>query len=236
MNNCLIVDDEKPARELIRSYLEVLPNFNVVASFDNAIEAFSFLQNNTVDLLFLDIQMPKITGLELVKTLKNRPKVIFTTAYREFAVEAFEEEVFDYLVKPISQERFLKTIDKYLLFERNSEKLPESTNPFKEAYIFLKVDKEQKKIFLKDILFVEGLKDYVKLYTSTEMVVVYERLGFMELKLPDTNFIRVHKSFIVAIEKVESFSNAHIKIDNNEIPIGRMYKQAFTERMSSFIS
>lgn len=230
---CLIIDDEPPARELIKAYLEVLPDFEVSGIFDNAIDGFIYLQSNEVDLLFLDIQMPKMSGLELLKALHKKPEVILTTAFREYAVEAFELEIFDYLVKPISQERFLKAISKFLHFQEITKAVSPESNAFNNAYLFLKVDKDQVKVFLNDILYIEGLKDYIKVFTSEGLYVVYERLGYMEAKLPESKFIRVHKSFIVAIDKISTYNNDSLKVQQQEIPIGRMYKQGFLNKMST---
>lgn len=235
MNYCLIVDDELPARKLIQAYLEALPNFEIVASLDNAVDGFMYLHDHSVDLLFLDIQMPRMTGLELLKSLKNRPKVVLTTAFREYAADGFDLDVFDYLVKPISQERFLKTISKYLHFQEITQNSVPQKSPFENAYIFLKVGKEQKKVFLHEIRYIEGLKDYIKVYTVHGMEVVYERLGYMEAKLPESKFVRIHKSFIVALEKVSTYSNTAVRIDEHEIPVGRMYKQEFIDQMSTYL-
>jgi DNA-binding LytR/AlgR family response regulator len=228
---CLIIDDELPARELMKAYMEVLPDFEVVGLFDNAIDGFIYLQSNEVDLLFLDIQMPRMSGLELLKALHKKPKVILTTAFREYAVEAFDLEIFDYLVKPISQERFLKAISKFLHFQEIAKSVNPEPNAFNNAYLFLKVDKDQVKVFLNDILYIEGLKDYIKVFTNEGLYVVYERLGYMEAKLPESKFIRVHKSFIVAIDKISTYNNDSLKIQQQEIPIGRMYKQVFLNKM-----
>ena len=231
MNKCLIIDDELPARELIQAYLEVLPDFEVVNSIDNAIDGFVYLQSHPVDLLFLDIQMPRMTGLELLKSLQTRPKVVLTTAFREFAADGFDLDVLDYLVKPISQERFLETISKYLYFQEIAQNASSQKSAIDDAYIFLKVDKEQKKIFLNEILYIEGLKDYIKVYTLKGMYVVYERLGYMEAKLPESKFVRVHKSFIISLDKVSKYTNEVLNIDQYEIPLGRMYKQNFLSKV-----
>lgn len=231
--SCLIIDDEQPARELIKAYLEVLPDFEVVGLFDNAIDGFIYLQSNEADLLFLDIQMPRMSGLELLKALHKKPKVILTTAFREYAVEAFDLEIFDYLVKPISQERFLKAISKFLHFQEITKSVSPEPNAFNNAYLFLKVDKDQVKVFLNDILYIEGLKDYIKVFTNDGLYVVYERLGYMEAKLPESKFIRVHKSFIVAIDKISTYNNDSLKIQQQEIPVGRMYKQVFLNKMGT---
>src|SRR6218665_2926216 len=209
---CLIIDDELPARELIKAYLEVLPDFEVVGIFDNAIDGFIYLQSNEADLLFLDIQMPKMSGFELLKALHKKPEVILTTAFREYAVEAFDLEIFDYLVKPISQERFLKAISKFLHFQEITKVVSPEPNAFNTAYLFLKVDKDQVKVFLNDILYIEGLKDYIKVFTNEGLYVVYERLGYMEAKLPESKFMRVHKSFIVSLDKINTYNNDSLKI------------------------
>ncbi len=231
INRCLIIDDERPARGLIETYLEVLPDFEVVQTFDNAVEGFVYLQNHPIDLLFLDIQMPKMSGLELLKALHTRPKVILTTAYREYAAEGFDLEVFDYLVKPISQERFLKAISKYLHFQEITKPVISQSSAYEAAYLFLKVEKEQKKVFLNEILYIEGLKDYIKVYTIQGRFVVYERLGYMEAKLPESKFTRVHKSFLVAMDKVTTYNHDFLKIGEQEIPIGKIYKQIFLSKI-----
>lgn len=228
---CLIIDDERPARDLIKAYLDMLPNFEVISLFDNAIDGFVYLQGNEVDLLFLDIQMPQMSGFELLKALHKKPKVIMTTAFREYAADAFDFEIFDYLVKPISQERFLKSISKFIQFQEITKQPEIISDTYINAYLFLKVDKEQVKVFLTTILYIEGLKDYIKVFTKTGMYVVYERLGFMEAKLPEAKFIRVHKSYIVAVENISSYSQDTLTIQNQEIPIGRMYKQGFLKKL-----
>lgn len=234
MTKCLIIDDELPARALIQTYLESVLDFKVLGSFGNAIDGLTFLQNNKVDLMFLDIQMPQMTGLTLLKSLEIKPKVVFTTAYREFAADAFDLEVLDYLVKPISEERFMKTISKYLQLKEYIQNVAPLNTTITEAYIFLKIGKEQKKVFLSDILFIEGLKDYIKVYTKDDMLVVYERLGYMEAKLPESKFIRIHKSFIVSVDKILTYSHDTVKVENQEIPIGRIYKQNFMTSIEQF--
>ena len=234
MTKCLIIDDELPARALIKTYLGSVVDFEVLGSFNNAIDGLDFLKNNCVDLIFLDIQMPQMTGLALLKSLEIKPKVVFTTAYREFAADAFDLEALDYLVKPISEERFMKTISKYLQLQEYKQNSTPISTTLEEAYIFLKVGKEQKKVFLSDILYIEGLKDYIKVYTNLGMLVVYERLGYMEAKLPESRFVRIHKSFIVSIDKILTYSNDTVKVETQEIPIGRIYKQGFMSCIEQF--
>ncbi|MCP9757179.1 DNA-binding response regulator [Lacihabitans sp. CCS-44] len=234
MTKCLIIDDELPARALIKTYLGSVVDFEVLGSFNNAIDGLDFLKNNCVDLIFLDIQMPQMTGLALLKSLEIKPKVVFTTAYREFAADAFDLEALDYLVKPISEERFMKTISKFLQLQEYKQNSTPISTTLEEAYIFLKVGKEQKKVFLSDILYIEGLKDYIKVYTNESMLVVYERLGYMEAKLPESRFVRIHKSFIISIDKILTYSNDTVRVKSQEIPIGRIYKQGFMSCIEQF--
>lgn len=227
MYTCVIVEDEQPARELLTMYLEHIPDVELAGTFDNAFAAFSFLQSRTVDLMFLDIQMPRMTGVELLRSLKSAPKVIITTAYRDYALDAFELDVIDYLLKPISQERFLKSISKFHSYTLKIQSVDELSSGYEQAYLFLKVGKEQIKVLLKDILYIEGLKDYIKVHTAEKTFIAYDRLGYMEEKLPDAYFIRIHKSFIVALDKISMFRPESAQVGSRDIPIGRVYKQAF---------
>jgi DNA-binding LytR/AlgR family response regulator len=227
---CIIVDDERPARDLIALHLSHLKDFHLLAVFENAVDAFNYLQTNSVDLVFLDIQMPKISGIELIKSLKLPPKIILTTAYRDYAVEAFELDVLDYLVKPITQERFMKAISKFNYY---SAKTPEPADPlpaFNEAYIFLKTGKEQAKIFLKDIIYIEGFRDYIKVHTTSRFCLANERLSYMEEKLPESKFVRIHKSFIIALDKLTSFTLDQVMLEKMALPIGRSYKNEFLKK------
>lgn len=227
MIRCLVVDDEEPARELIKLHLSGLEGFEVVASLDNALHAFAFLQKHQVDLIFLDINMPKISGLELLRSLKTAPKVILTTAYREHAVEAFELEVFDYLVKPITQERFMKAIARFLHHRSGQAESNELINNNDDAHIFLKVGREQVRVMLKDILYIEGLADYIKVHTPGKSYIASERLSYMEAKLPSGAFIRIHKSFIIALDKITSFNADQVTLDKQTLPLGRLFKAGF---------
>lgn len=227
MIKCLIVDDEPPARELLQRYIEQLDGFQVFNMLDHALSAFSCLQSNPVDLMFLDIQMPRMNGIELLKSLRFPPKVIMTTAFRDYAVEGFELDTLDYLLKPISQERFLKAISKFHYYHEINQHKPQEKSTYDDAYLFLKVDRDQVKVFLKDILFIEGLKDYIKVHTTQKVLVAYERLGYMEEKLPEGRFIRIHKSYIVSIDKIIHFNSDKVQLVQTGLPIGRVYKQAF---------
>lgn len=233
MIKCVVIDDEQPARALIALHLSNLQDFELLATFDNALDGFNFLQKNAVDLIFLDIQMPRVTGLELIRSLKVCPKVILTTAYREYAVEAFELDVMDYLIKPVTQERFMKAISRFNYYNNVLGEKPAIPNDFEMAYIFLKAGKEQLKIYLKDILYIEGLKDYIKVHTSKKVIIASERLSYMEEKLPEKKFARVHKSFIVALEKINGVQAEQVTIGGTTIPIGRVYKNEFLKKVLS---
>lgn len=230
---CIIVDDEPPARELLASYIERVEQLKVSGQFSNAMEAFNYLHSNTVDLLFVDIQMPKMNGLDLIKSLTNRPKIIITTAYREFAAEGFDLAILDYLVKPISFDRFLRSISRYSYSQHTGT---EQENSLKDAYMFFKVDRNMVKIYLDEIMHIESLQDYIKIVTLNDTYVTYLRIGFMEDKLPEGHFIRIHKSYIIPIARVESFRHDRVTVAGHEFPIGRVFKQAFIKALQNHAS
>ena len=223
---CLIVDDEPLAIEVIESYIDRLDDFEIVAKCSNALKAFEILQKQQVDVIFLDIQMPKLTGIEFLKSLQNPPKVIFTTAYRDYAIESYEWDVADYLLKPISFDRFLKAVSK--LYKENKATVsiaPAAQGTVKEEpYIYLKVDKKMVKILLQDILYIESLKDYVRIKTTGKTVVTHQKISYLEEKLPEECFMRIHRSYIVSLSKVESYSPTVIEVPSQALPIGRNYK------------
>lgn len=232
MIKCVVVDDEQPARELIAMHLCNLHGFELLAAFDNALDSFNYLQKNAVDLVFLDIQMPGLSGLELIRSLKVCPRIILTTAYREYAAEAFELDVTDYIVKPVTQERFMKAISKFNYYN-NTPAEKREVGSFDQAYIFLKVGKGQAKVYLKNILYIEGLKDFIKVHTSQKTFIASERLSYMEEKLPENKFARVHKSFIVPLEKIDSVQAEQVMIGDIAIPIGRVFKNEFLKKILS---
>jgi DNA-binding LytR/AlgR family response regulator len=223
------VDDEPPAVDLMTTYMERVDDLEIVGRCSNAIEAFGFLQKTKVDLLFLDIQMPKMTGLDLIRSLHDRPRIIVITAYREFAADGFDLDVLDYIVKPVSFERFLKAIAKYNQYTqiRQIEAPEQAPDAFEKAYMYFKVNKQVKKVFLKDIIYIESIKDYVKIVTTDKPVVTYQRLSYMEEKLPENKFLRIHKSYIIAIDRISGYNNDLINIEGYELPLGRSYKQGF---------
>jgi len=234
---CIAVDDEPLALRVIESHIEKLNDVELVAKCSNAIEAFEVLKRKPIDLVFLDIQMPELTGIEFLKSLTNPPLIIFTTAFRNYAIEAFDLDVLDYLLKPISFDRFLKAINKY--YGRVEEKHHEVKNlsvgstPAKD-HIFIKQNKTMLKIFLNDILYIESLKDYVKIHTTGEMHMVKHQISHLEQELPNDQFIRIHKSFIVSSEKISTVSPNSIGIGEEKIPIGRNYKEYVLKKLNYF--
>jgi len=225
---CLVIDDEPPARGLLTNYITRLENLQLEAQCANALEAYEILQVQEIDLIFLDIKMPELSGLDFIKTLHHRPKIVITTAYREYAVEGFELDVLDYLVKPISFERFLKALSKYSqqsALPNPSAGIPEANQPIDDMYMYFKVNREMVRIYLRDILYIESVKDYIKIITSQKTYVTYERISFMEEKLPEKCFIRVHKSYIVSLPKISSFRGDLIQIATHTIPVGRHFKR-----------
>ena len=196
--------------EVLESYVRQLDKLELVARCRNGIEVFNTLKDHQVDLAFLDIEMPRLTGIELLRTLQHPPKVVFTTAFRDFAYEGFELNVLDYLLKPVSFEKFLKAVDKYESisgFPRTAANRQDAALPdISTSFIYVKADKKMIKIFLKEILFIEGMKDYVRIRTADKDTITYQKLGYFEEKLPENLFIRVHRSFIVAVDKITAYA------------------------------
>jgi DNA-binding LytR/AlgR family response regulator len=225
----MIVDDEPLARDLIRGHIEKLENFEIVAECNNAMKALSVLREKHVDLVFMDIQMPQITGIEFLKTLKHPPKVIITTAYREYALEGFELDVVDYLLKPITFERFLKAVNKY--YQMSQEPIQGAINSsvdklHNESFIYVKENKKVIKVCFSEIRYIEGLSEYVQIYTDKRKIITKTSMALMEEKLPSDNFLRIHKSYIVPVAKIEAFTANTIEIQGKELPIGRNFKNA----------
>src|SRR5690349_14983758 len=208
--HCLIIDDEPPAREILKQHIAGVEALELAGTCSNAVEAVSFLKEHPVDLLLLDIQMPQLLGTNFIRTLKNPPKVIFTTAFRKYAVEGFELDAVDYLLKPISFERFLKAVNKVLQMHIVADHAPtEPTEQKKEeetTFSYFRTDRKMVKIFFEDMLFIEALKDYIKIVTTDKTIVTKYVLSDLEDLLPANNFLRIHKSYIVAINKIESYN------------------------------
>jgi DNA-binding LytR/AlgR family response regulator len=232
---CLIVDDEPLARQLLESYLGRIGDLTLVKSCANAVEAFHAIQDSPVDLLFLDIEMPNTSGIELLKSLEQKPRVIFTTAYREYAFEAYDLDVVDYLLKPITFERFLRSIGKIKQLRKYDLHHDDeaSTASYDDAFIYLKENRERIKVFLKDILFIESLRDYVRVKTRTQEIITYQKISYLEQRLPQNKFMRIHRSFIASIDNVSSYTSNSVKVGTMELPIGRNYRNAVLNCLTS---
>ena len=228
---CLLVDDEPPALEVLESYVREMAHLELVGTCGNALEAFAVLQQRPVDLLFLDIKMPKMLGTDFLRSLRHPPQVIFTTAYREYAYEGFELDAVDYLLKPISLDRFLKAVAKASATDAPPAAPPEpppTANP--DAFLYFRIDRKMVKVVLRDILYIEGLKDYIKIHTAAgPPLVVKQTINGMEEKLSESNFLRIHRSFIVALDKVRTYSARHIEVAQQELPIGRLFRPRVEE-------
>lgn len=236
---CAIIDDEPLAIRVIENYLSQMKGYEVIQTFPNALEAYNSLDSLQIDLLFLDINMPMLNGMDFIKSLKNAPKVIFTTAYREYAVEGFEVDAIDYLVKPIPFQRFLQALQKAetKLLAPNDSIAPQPSattatthiQPFTEQFIFLKVDKKMVKVFLKDIQLVESLKDYIKVITTHDTLVVHQTLVGITETLPSEHFMRIHRSYTIGLRHLEMLEGNFVVIAGRELPIGRNYQQEVKE-------
>ncbi|MBD0298516.1 MAG: response regulator transcription factor [Flavisolibacter sp.] len=225
---CLVIDDEPLAREILKQHIAGVEALELTGTCSNAVEAVSFLKQHPVDLLFLDIQMPQLLGTNFIRTLKNPPKTIFTTAYRKYAIEGFELDAVDYILKPISFERFLKAVNKVLqmAFTTTQPSSPpkEAQNEPANSFLYFRADRKMVKVFFRDILFIEGLKDYIKIVTDSKTIVTKYVLSTLEEMLPASEFLRIHKSYIIAIHKIESFNADTVQMAKHELPIGRLYK------------
>ncbi|MCU4177073.1 LytR/AlgR family response regulator transcription factor [Carboxylicivirga sp. N1Y90] len=231
ISKCLIIDDEPLAIKVIQKHIDNIDLLEVVGTCNRAADAFTMLKTMEVDLIFLDIKMPGISGIDLVKTLQHPPAVIFTTAYRDYAIEGYELNAIDYLLKPIPFDRFLKAVNKYI----NQRSVPvSSSTPLEndEKHIFVKGNKKVHKVLLNDIHYIESLKDYVKIVTNNKEIVAKYALNTLEENLNTTDFIRIHRSFIIGIKHISGFSANSIEIHNKELPIGRMYSKQVFEKLN----
>lgn len=236
---CLVVDDEPPAREVIRRYVQDVPTLTLAGECSNAVQALGALQQQSVDLIFLDIRMPQLEGTSFLKTLKNPPKVIFTTAYPEYALEGYELDVVDYLLKPVRFDRFLKAVNKaFPLGSHQSEASPfipaaaSQEEKKNESFVYFRADRKMQKVMLQDILYIESMKDYVKIVTTAGVIITKQSITSVEAMLSEKLFVRTHRSFIVAIERIRSYTNEFIEIDNTEIPIGKLYRNGVMKMLA----
>jgi DNA-binding LytR/AlgR family response regulator len=223
--NCIVIDDEPLAIRVIQSHAEKLDSLTIVGSFHNPVEATSFLMNEKTDLMFLDIQMPGMKGTDFLRNLKNPPKTILTTAFREYALESYDLDVIDYLLKPISFERFYKAVNKFLALSQSiNNPATVSDKSSGKEYIFLNINKKIYKIFFNEILYIESLRDYITLHTITGKIVVKHTLAAIQENLPESEFIRVHRSFLIAVSHIRRFNSQSVFLGNTEIPVGKNFQ------------
>lgn len=226
---CLLVDDEPPAIELLERYTSMIEQLEVVGKSYSAVKAFDKLKDTKVDLMFLDIQMPVLNGIDFIKTLKNPPAIILTTAYREYALDGYDLDIIDYLLKPIAFDRFLKAVDRFR--ERSTpkiiEKLPTEGQP---QHIFFNINKTHHKVILSDILYIESLKDYVRIHTKNERLVVKGNIGSILKQIPESQFVRIHRSFVIALSAVKSFNQSEVVIEGERLPIGSSYREGLIKK------
>jgi DNA-binding LytR/AlgR family response regulator len=225
------VDDEPPAREVLRRYVQDVPTLQLAGECSHAIQALTVLQQQPVDLIFLDIRMPQLDGTTFLKTLKNPPKVIFTTAYSEYALEGYELDIVDYLLKPVRFDRFLKAVNKaYPLMSGFSTEIvapsmvPEVEEKKNESFVYFRADRKMQKVMLSEILYIESMKDYIKVITTQGVIITKQSITSVEAMLSDKLFVRTHRSYIVAVNKIRSYTHELIEIDKTEIPIGKLYR------------
>tara|TARA_R110000868_G_scaffold103232_5_gene284333 strand:- start:782 stop:1501 length:720 start_codon:yes stop_codon:yes gene_type:complete len=217
--NCIIVDDEPHAIKILESYIRSLDQLNIVGICSNGFKAINIMNNEKVDLIFLDINMPKLLGTQLLKTLQYPPKVIFTTAHKDYAIEAFELDAVDYLLKPISFERFLKAVNKFC-HTTNVDVAPVDHGT---GFLYFRADRKMVKVFLEDILYIESYKDYIVIHKKTDVVKVKLTISAVEKMLPQNLFLRIHRSFLVAINQVTAYTKYDVEIGKIELPIGRSF-------------
>ncbi len=222
---CIIVDDEPPAIKILQNYIETLEQIEIIGTCNNAFQAIDLLTKEKIDLMFLDVNLPKLLGTQLLKTIQHPPKVIFTTAHKDYAIEAFELDAIDYLLKPVSFERFLKAVNKFSQF--NHMETPE-INGNTPGFLYFRSDRKMVKVFLDDITYIESYKDYVVIHRQKhEDLKVKYAISSVENMLPQNSFLRIHRSYIVSIGKVTAFTNNDVEIGKTELPIGRSYPDVF---------
>lgn len=231
MIKCLIIDDEPLAAQLLASYTQKAEQLELVGTFSDPLKALAFLQVNTVDLIFLDIQMPELKGTQLAKIIHPEIAIIFTTAYPDYAVEGFELKALDYLVKPISFQRFLSAVQR---LSTSTKEVQTASDTSSKDYLFVKTEHRLQRLAYKDILYFEGMGDYVRIHQSGESIMTLENLKSFEKKLPKDQFVRVHKSYLIALPKIDYVQNHRVKIGAAYIPVSRTYQEAFYAILAQF--
>jgi len=237
ITRCLVVDDEPMARDVLRRYIEKVSTLQLAGECSNAIDALVFLQNNGIDLIFLDIRMPELLGTEFVQSLQSPPKIIFTTAFKEYALDGFELDAVDYLLKPVRFDRFLRAVSK--AFPQKKDELTSdvikvvSEKKINSGFIYLKSDRKMIKVMLDDILYIESARDYLKVYTEDGTIITRQTISSIEAMLSDNEFIRIHRSFIVSIKKIKSFTHEIVEVGEMELPVGKFYLSNFLKLQRS---
>ncbi|WP_159519053.1 LytR/AlgR family response regulator transcription factor [Sunxiuqinia indica] len=224
-HSCILVDDEPLSRDLIAEYIADCPELELLNSFGNAIDARNFIQQNPVDLIFLDINMPRLSGIGLIKSLPNPPNIIFITAYAEHAVEGFELEAIDYILKPVEQDRFLKAVNRFLQKAGKEETT--------DNFIVVKADRKIYRLDLNELLYVEAMGDYIRLTLTTQTLTVYDRLAAFLEKLPSTGFCQIHKSYLVALKHIQYLEGNRIKLADTFLPVSKRFKAELLERLNT---
>ena len=224
-----MIDDEPPALEVLKTYIQAVPFLVIVGEHHHALTAYEFLKKNQVDLIFLDVNMPKLRGTDFIKSLPHPPQVIITTAHRDYALDGFELGAVDYLLKPFSLDRFLKAV--YKVTQTNQWLSDEKHQVASERFLYFRADRKMVKVILSDILFIESLKDYVKIATRKGQVITKQSTSSVEAMLPEEEFVRIHRSFIVSIKMIDSYTSTTICIGKSELPIGPLYKHEIGKRL-----
>ncbi|KAA5822364.1 response regulator transcription factor [Algibacter amylolyticus] len=231
--SCIIIDDEAIAREVIATHVAKIPKITIVKHCRNAIEAFNALREHKVDLIFLDINMPEISGISFAKSINTDVKIIFTTAYRDYAVEGFELQAVDYLLKPISFDRLLKAVNNYFDIYTQASSM-EQTQTVNNNFMFVRADRRMIKIDFESIIYIESYSDYIKIHLANKTIVTRETISAIEAKLPNAHFLRIHRSYIIALKHIESFTNEEITINNIALTISRSYKKDVLKILEKF--
>jgi DNA-binding LytR/AlgR family response regulator len=229
---CLLVDDEPPALDILRTYIDATPMLEIAGECYHALAAFDFIQKHEIDLIFLDINMPRLSGTDFLRALPSPPRVIFTTAHRDFAVEGFELGAVDYLLKPYSLERFLRAVHRALNPEQKlQQQTAKEVTTESERFLYVRAERKMVKIMIDDIRYIESLKDYVRIFLSDKHVTTKQTITSLAEMLPDQDFMRIHRSFIVAVKKIDSYNHSSIFIGKTELPVGPLYKHEIGKRL-----
>lgn len=228
---CLLVDDEPPALDILRTYIHATPMLQVVGECHHALAAFDSLRQTPVDLIFLDIQMPQLLGTDFLKTLSHPPRIIFTTAFRDYAIDGFELGAIDYLLKPYSFERFLKAVHKVLELENKSVPAVREAAIPADKFLYVRADRKMVKVMINEVLYIESLKDYVRIFMPDHQVITKQTITSLEEMLPEDDFLRIHRSFIVPIKRIDSYNQHSVFIHKTELPVGPLYKNDLMKRL-----